>query len=124
MPLESQHTEWKESWRDEYLRWVCGFANAQGGRLEIGRNDAGVVVGLADAPKLLEDLPNAFFRCGEIETLSAGSSTLAAPLAPRSPFSAARPTTSSSISPSHRSTSPSWPRPVNPAQPRSHQQLR
>ena len=26
---ESQHTEWKESWRDEYLRWVCGFANAE-----------------------------------------------------------------------------------------------
>jgi len=41
---ESQHTEWKETWRDEYLRWVYGFANAQGGRLEIGRNDAGAVV--------------------------------------------------------------------------------
>ncbi len=20
---ESQHTEWEESWRDEYLRWIC-----------------------------------------------------------------------------------------------------
>ena len=30
---ESQHTEWKETWRDDYLRWMCGFANAQGGRL-------------------------------------------------------------------------------------------
>ena len=30
---ESQHTEWKESWRDDYLRWVCGFANAEGGTL-------------------------------------------------------------------------------------------
>lgn len=30
---ESQHTEWKESWRDEYLRWFCGFANAEGGVL-------------------------------------------------------------------------------------------
>ena len=28
---ESQNIEWKESWRDEYLKWVCGFANAQGG---------------------------------------------------------------------------------------------
>ncbi len=37
--FESQHTEWKESWRDDLLRWVCGFANAEGGRLEIGRND-------------------------------------------------------------------------------------
>ena len=56
--IESQHTEWKESWRDDHLRWVCGFANAEGGSLEIGRNDSGVIVGLANAPKLLEDLPN------------------------------------------------------------------
>ena len=56
--LESQHIEWKVNWRDDYLRWVCGFANAQGGRLEIGKNDAGEVVGLPDAGKLLEDLPN------------------------------------------------------------------
>ena len=28
---ESQNIEWKRSWRDEYLKWVCGFANAQGG---------------------------------------------------------------------------------------------
>ena len=55
---ESQHTEWKETWRDDYLRWVCGFANAQGGRLLLGVNDQGRVVGLPDAAKLLEDLPN------------------------------------------------------------------
>ena len=55
---ESQHTEWKESWRDEHLRWVCGFANAEGGVLVIGRNDKGKVVGIPDAKKLLEDLPN------------------------------------------------------------------
>ena len=46
---ESQHTEWKESWRDDHLRWICGFANADGGVLVIGRNDKGRVVGLADA---------------------------------------------------------------------------
>ena len=40
------------------MRWVCGFANAQGGRLLLGVNDKGVVVGLPDAAKLLEDLPN------------------------------------------------------------------
>ena len=57
-PIESQHIEWKESWRDEYLRWVCGFANAEGGTLVIGKNDAGDVVGLKEAKKLLEDLPN------------------------------------------------------------------
>ena len=36
---ESQNIEWKETWRDEYLKWVCGFANAQGGILEIGKRD-------------------------------------------------------------------------------------
>jgi len=33
---ESQNIEWKESWRDEYFKWVCGYANAQGGKLFIG----------------------------------------------------------------------------------------
>ena len=33
---ESQNIEYKESWRDEYLKWVCGFANAQGGTIYIG----------------------------------------------------------------------------------------
>ena len=28
---ESQNIEYKSSWRDEFLRWICGFANAQGG---------------------------------------------------------------------------------------------
>jgi len=55
---ENQLTEWKASWRDEYLKWLCGFANAEGGVLVIGRNDYGVVVGVPDARKLLEDLPN------------------------------------------------------------------
>ena len=55
---EHQHIEWKESWRDEYLKWICGFANAEGGVLVIGRNDKGVAVGVTDARKLLEDLPN------------------------------------------------------------------
>ena len=55
---EDKHTEWKESWRDEHLKWICGFANAQGGVLEIGRNNKGKVVGVAKASKLLQDLPN------------------------------------------------------------------
>ncbi|MFA6858039.1 MAG: hypothetical protein WCR31_12620 [Treponema sp.] len=28
---ESQTVECKESWRDEYLKWLCDFANAQSG---------------------------------------------------------------------------------------------
>lgn len=58
MTRENQAIEWKESWRDDYLRWVCGFANAQGGVLIIGRNDHGETVGVVGASKLLEDLPN------------------------------------------------------------------
>lgn len=44
-PKESQNVEWKEAWRDEYIRWVCGFANAQGGKLIIGKNDKGQISG-------------------------------------------------------------------------------
>jgi ATP-dependent DNA helicase RecG len=53
---ESQNTEWKESWRDEYIKWLCGFANAQGGTLTIGVNDQ--VVGIANSRQLLEEIPN------------------------------------------------------------------
>ena len=55
---ENQNIEWKESWRDDYLKWICGFANAAGGKIYIGMNDSGQVVGVADAKKLLEDIPN------------------------------------------------------------------
>ena len=55
---ESQNIEYKESWRDEYLRWVCGFANANGGKIYIGKNDKGDVCGVKDSKKLLEDIPN------------------------------------------------------------------
>jgi ATP-dependent DNA helicase RecG len=56
--MENQNTEWKESWHDEYLKWVCGFANAQGGCLEIGKNDKGRVVGISNVKKLLTEIPN------------------------------------------------------------------
>lgn len=55
---ENQNVEWKESWRDDYLKWICGFANAQGGKIYIGIDDAGQVVGVKDSRKLLEDIPN------------------------------------------------------------------
>ena len=55
---ESQNVEWKQTWRDEYLKWICGFANAQGGRIYIGKDDAGRIVGLNNSKRLLEDLPN------------------------------------------------------------------
>lgn len=55
---ESQNIEFKQSWRDEYLKWICGFANANGGCIFIGKDDTGTVVGVADAKKLLEEIPN------------------------------------------------------------------
>ena len=58
MSAEHQQLEWKEAWRDEHLKWVCAFANAEGGTLVIGRDDEGRVVGVPGARKLLEDLPN------------------------------------------------------------------
>lgn len=55
---ETQNIEYKSVWKDEYLKWICGFANAQGGTLYIGKDDNGNVVGVKDAKKLLEELPN------------------------------------------------------------------
>lgn len=55
---EDQNIEYKESWRDEYLKWICGFANAQGGKIYIGIDDAGKVVGTKNTKKLMEDIPN------------------------------------------------------------------
>ena len=42
--------EWKESWQDEYLKWICGYANAYGGTIYIGTDD--------NAKDLLERIPN------------------------------------------------------------------
>lgn len=55
---EHQNIEYKSSWHEDYLQWICGFANAQGGRIYIGKNDAGTVVGLKDSKRLMEEIPN------------------------------------------------------------------
>ena len=55
---EHQQLEWKDSWRDEHLKWVCALANSEGGTLVIDRNDEGHAVGLPQARKLLVELPN------------------------------------------------------------------
>jgi len=31
--VESQNIEFKSNWRDEYLKVICTFANADGGKL-------------------------------------------------------------------------------------------
>ena len=55
---ESQIIEYKEIWKDEYLKWICGFANANGGRIFLGVDDdpPHEPVGLANADKLMEDV--------------------------------------------------------------------
>ena len=42
------------------MEWICGYANAYGGTLYIGKNDDGDVVGISDkdSRKLLEVIPN------------------------------------------------------------------
>ena len=45
---ETQNIEYKQQWIDEYLKWICGFANAQGGKLFIGMDDNGEIVGIDD----------------------------------------------------------------------------
>ncbi len=55
---EQQNIEYKSSWHDDYLKWVCGFANAQGGVIFIGKNDNGNVIDVPDYKRLMDDIPN------------------------------------------------------------------
>lgn len=55
---ETSNVEFKESWKDDYLKQVCSFANAQGGVLYIGIADDGSIVGLDSTSRLLEEIPN------------------------------------------------------------------
>ena len=41
---EHQSVEWKQAWRDEYLKWICGYANAYGGTIYIGTDDDGIAI--------------------------------------------------------------------------------
>ena len=55
---ESQNVEYKSSWHDEYLKWICGFANAQGAVMYFGVDNDHEVVGLENVDCLMEDIPN------------------------------------------------------------------
>jgi predicted HTH transcriptional regulator len=78
MPKESHNLEFKRIWKDDLLKWISAFANADGGVLLLGYADDGQVIGLQQVSKLLEDIPNkvrdvlgiianSFFRTGLIE---------------------------------------------------------
>ena len=56
--METQTVEYKQTWRDDFLKEICGFANARGGTLYIGINDKGDIIGIRQAKQLMEKLPN------------------------------------------------------------------
>ena len=58
MNIETQNTEFKEIWKDDYMRTLSAFANTEGGTLIIGKNNTGEIVGIDNAEYLLENLPN------------------------------------------------------------------
>ena len=55
---ESQTVEFKQFWKDEYLKTICAFANSDGGVLYIGITDNHAIVGVEKIETLLETLPN------------------------------------------------------------------
>ncbi len=55
---ETQNIEYKSSWHDDYLKWICGFANAQGGKIYIGKDDNGNVIGVVTYKDLMDEIPN------------------------------------------------------------------
>ena len=80
--IENQHTEFKQIWKDDYLKSICAFANAQGGKLYIGMNNEGklpqgwTVKTLLNKHKSVPpnpDIANTFFRAGYIETWGRGT---------------------------------------------------
>ncbi|MFY9179070.1 MAG: RNA-binding domain-containing protein, partial [Venatoribacter sp.] len=58
MLVESQTLEFKQLWKDDYLKTICAFANGKGGQLFIGVNDEGEITGINNCKQLLETLPN------------------------------------------------------------------
>jgi len=55
---EQHNIEYKTSWHDDYLKTICAFANSQGGKLYIGKDNNGHTTGLTEYQKLMDDLPN------------------------------------------------------------------
>ncbi len=44
--IGNQNTEYKESWKTDYLDELCSFANTNGGSLLIGVNDSKKLIGI------------------------------------------------------------------------------
>lgn len=55
---EDQRTEFKLIWNDNAYKTACAFANTDGGKLYIGFDDNGNLVGVKRAKEDIENLPN------------------------------------------------------------------
>jgi ATP-dependent DNA helicase RecG len=53
---EQQNIEYKSAWHNDYLKWICGFANAQDRRIYIGKDDADKTVGVENYRKPMDEI--------------------------------------------------------------------
>ncbi|KAB2846007.1 MAG: ATP-binding protein, partial [Melioribacteraceae bacterium] len=42
---EQHNIEYKQSWHEDHLKTICAYANLQGGKLYIGKDDKGKTAG-------------------------------------------------------------------------------
>lgn len=59
---ENQNNEFKQSWRDEYLKWICGYANAESGTLFIGLDDTSLDEPIHDFLEKIKMLENNYLN--------------------------------------------------------------
>ncbi|MDR2146500.1 MAG: ATP-binding protein [Tannerella sp.] len=53
---EQHNIEYKQSLHYDYLKWIYGFANAQGSKIYIGIDENGKVVGVENCKARMSDL--------------------------------------------------------------------
>ena len=54
--LENDRLEWKEIWKNDYLKVIAAFYNTDGGTLVVGRNDSGDYVGVNSPNKVAKEI--------------------------------------------------------------------
>ncbi len=74
MIIENHIVEWKECWRDEYLKWICAFANTQGVLPENWTIDNLLTKHYSKSNN--PDIANVFYRAGMIEAWGRGISMM------------------------------------------------
>ncbi len=83
---ESQNIEFKQSWHDEYLKWICAFANTTPIQIRVYKDkirlwNDGALPKEVPVEKLFKEhvskpcnpnLANVFFKCGMVESWARG----------------------------------------------------